>query len=99
MAGLGNDIDLPFEAGEYGHVDVTAEGGQIAGGVIVMAATAPVPGIGPTPTLVFRFTTPTGGLYPPIALVLNEDQMKKLRPLLNEAIHLSIERARQESGR
>lgn len=83
MGDLGNDMDLPYEptTGELQDEHV-----HFSGGLVVMASTIDVPGYGVKPALVFRFATPTGGFYPAIVLVTDDDQMGKLRPLINEAI-------------
>ena len=82
-ADLGDSLDLPFEPSS-GHL--SDEHVHYSGGVFVMAAVAPVPGVGPKPALIFRFAAPTGEFYPPIVLVQDDNQMAKLRPLLFRAI-------------
>lgn len=85
MGDLGNGLEMPFEAGGEGpmldaHV-------HYSGGVVVAAAVVDVPEAGKKPALVFRFANPaTGEFYTPICLVTDDDQMAKLRPLINEAI-------------
>jgi hypothetical protein len=83
MGDIGNSMDLPYEptTGELHDEHV-----HYSGGVVVMGATIDVPEVGKKPTLVFRFVTPDGGFYPPIALVMDDGQMAKLRPLIQEAI-------------
>lgn len=84
MTGLDNSIDLPFEPSS-GELQLDADA-QFAGGVVVMACVVDVPEVGPSPALVFRFTAPLGGFYPPMVLVCADDQLAKLRPLVAEAI-------------
>lgn len=85
MGDLGNNMDLPFEADNTGGV-LHDEHVHYSGGLAVMAAVVPVPEIGPKPALIFRFATPLGDFYPPIVLVADDDQLAKLRPLLQAAI-------------
>ena len=84
MSDLGNSMDLPYEAGPPG--ELADEHVHYSGGVVVMAATIPVPAAGVKPALVFRFATPTGDFYPATVLVCDDDQLAKLRPLINQAI-------------
>ena len=86
MGDLGDDMDLPPEptSGELHDEHV-----HWSGGVVVMAAHVDVPDVGRKPAIVFRFATPTGGFYPPVALVQDDDQMAKLRPLIVEAIQMA----------
>lgn len=79
-----NDLDLPFEEGAAG--PLADDHVHLSGGLVVMAATTPIPEAGVLPTLVFRFSSPVGEFYPPFVLVLDDDQMGKLRPLIMEAI-------------
>lgn len=97
-------IDVPFEPTPEGpllddHVHFTGE-------VVVMAATIPVP---PAmaggkegqhwPALVFRFAAPDGsGYYPATCLVLEDDRMAKLRPLVMQSIHHAREQAKAKSA-
>jgi hypothetical protein len=83
MSDLGSSMDLPYEptTGEL-HDDHV----HYSGGVVVMASVVNVPTVGPKPGLVFRFATPTGEFYPPVVLVCDDDQIAKLRPLVNQAI-------------
>lgn len=88
MADLGDhSLDLPFEPQGPTPWDHGNEHVHYAAGVVVMAAAVEVPDVGKMPALVFRFTEPTTGqFYPPFCLVTDDDQMAKLRPLINEAI-------------
>lgn len=80
----GGSLDMPFEEHDPIEMDVEA---QLSGGLVIQAATTPMPGVGMLPTLVFRFARPDGsGFYPPIALITNDDQLAKLRPVIQEAI-------------
>lgn len=78
----GNSLDLPFEPTTGELLD---EHVNYSGGVVVMASVVTL-AEGKAPALVFRFAVPTGGFYPPTVLVLEDDQMAKLRPLIMEAI-------------
>lgn len=84
MADMGDhSLDFPFQAtsGELADEHV-----HYSGGVVVMASVAQVPNVGLMPSLVFRFASPEGEFYPAIVLVTDDDQMAKLRPLINESI-------------
>jgi len=88
-----HSLDLPFEAGPPGQyvtgADLLADG-HIAGGLVVVAAVVPVDGVGPMPCLVYRFVKPEGGFYPPMVLVVDDDQMAKLVPLTVSAAAAAI---------
>ena len=96
MRDLGNSMDLPFEAGGEGPMH--DEHVHFSGGVVVSAATIDVPGIGPKPSLVFRFAMPEGGFYPPVVLVQDDDQIAKLRPLIFQAIKAAREAAQKAAS-
>lgn len=83
---LGNSMDLPLEP-TTGHL--MDDHVHWSGGVVVMPSTVDVPGVGVKPALVFRFMTPEGDLYPATVLVMDDDQLAKLRPLLVESIQLA----------
>lgn len=85
MTDLGDSLDVPFES-QQPTPGLQGEHVHYSGGVVVMAATVDVPGAGKKPALIFRFATPTGGFYPPVCLVEDDDQMAKLRPLINGAV-------------
>jgi hypothetical protein len=81
-----HNLDLPFEP-QQPTPGLQGEHVHYSGGVVVMAAVVDVPGAGKKPALVFRFAEPTTGqFYPAFCLVQDDDQMAKLRPLINEAI-------------
>jgi hypothetical protein len=85
MGDVGNhNLDLPFEEGGAGplHDDHV----HFSGGLVVMASTVDVPSVGRKPALVFRFARPDGVFMPTICLVADDDQIAKIRPLINEAI-------------
>lgn len=88
------DLNLPFEPQEPTYQELDPDT-MIAGGVVVMAAAVPVPALGVRPALVFRFATPLGGFHPPVLLVLDDDEMDGLRPLLSAAIHRAREAAKR----
>lgn len=79
------DMDLPYESNP-GPVPMSDEIVHYSGGVVVMASVVDVPDVGPRPALVFRFSNPIGQFYEPIVLVCDDDQIAKLRPLINSAI-------------
>lgn len=91
-----NDLDLPFEAGGEGPM-LDTDQARLSGGLVVLAATIPTDG-GVWPALVFRFATPTGGFYPPIVLATEDEQLAKLRPLINEAIAAARRGARNQGA-
>lgn len=81
-----HSLDLPFQPQDP-TPGLQDEHVHWAAGVVVIAAAVDVPDVGKMPALVFRFTEPsTGVFYPPFCLVADDDQMAKLRPLINEAI-------------
>lgn len=90
---LGNSMDLPFEEAPPGQT-LDLSDAAISGGLVVMAATMPVPDVGTLPALVFRFATPTGQFYRPILLVLDEDQAAKLPQLVLASVAAAINRAK-----
>jgi hypothetical protein len=91
-----HSLDLPFEAGPPGqHIN----GADLldhfrAGGLVVVAAVFNVAGVGPMPCLVYRFVKPTGGFYPPMILVVDDDQMAKLASLTVNATGAAIDAAK-----
>ena len=95
MSDLGNSMDLPFEPTTGSLHD---EHVHFSGGVVVMASVMNVPGIGPKPSLVFRFAMPEGGFYPPVVLVQDDDQIAKLRPLIFQAIKAAREAAEKAAS-
>ena len=93
---LGNSMEMPYESGGQG--PMLDDHVHFSSGVVVMGAKVDMPEIGPKPALVFRFAIPNGsGFYPPVCLVLDDDQMAKTRPLINAAIHDAREAARAAS--
>ena len=93
MTGLGNSMDLPFEHNPPGQrLDLSHA--HLSGGVVVMAATVPVPDVGIRPCLIFRFATPLGDMYPPMLLVLDDDQASKLPALVSTAVDAAMKEAR-----
>ena len=90
-----NSMDLPFEPSSGDLLDADA---RFAGGVVVMAATIPIPDVGVKPALVFRFAAPTGEFYPAMVLVCDDDQMAKLRPLVVEAVQAARRAATAAGG-
>lgn len=88
-----NEFDLPFLRHAVAD-EVELSQAATAGGVVIMAATLPVPEQGLTPALVYRFALPDGtGFYPPIVLVLDEDQMTKTAQLTASAVAAAIQAA------
>lgn len=88
----GRDLDLPFQPQRPSELDLSD--GVLAGGMVVLAASIPVPGEGVMPALVFRFTKPDGtGFYPPMVLAVDEDQMTKTAQLVASASAAAIRAA------
>jgi hypothetical protein len=96
MSDLGNEMDLPFERIKGG-APLLDQHVHFSGAVVVMASTVDVPEVGHKPALVFRFVDPAGSFYPAFVLVMDDDQMAKLRPLLMESIHAAREAAKAAS--
>lgn len=94
MSRLGDSMDLPFEEGPPHH---TTEGMLLSGGVVVLAAVMPLPDGEHKPALMFRFASPTGDFYPPMTLVLDDDQVAKLPLLIIEAAAAAIQAAKEAS--
>lgn len=87
-----NEFDLPFARQAVTEVDL--DDAALAGGVVIMAAALPVPEQGLLPALVYRFAKPDGsGFYPPIVLVIDEDQMTKTAQLTASAAAAAIQAA------
>lgn len=83
---MGNhDMDLPFEEQQPTPMNPN-DVPLVASGVVVMATLADVPGVGLKPGLVFRLVRPDGAFYQPIMYVADDDQLAKMRPLINAAI-------------
>lgn len=91
---LGNSMDLPYVPIGAAEPMLDQADALISGAVVVMASVADVPELGPKPALVFRFMNPFGHFYQPLLLVMDDDQMAKLRPLLMAAIHQARETAK-----
>jgi hypothetical protein len=92
MRRLGATLDLPFEKQPLTAVDL--DHAHMSGGLVVIAAMIPVPDMGPKPALVYRFATPEGEFYPPMVLVVDEDQMTKLAQLTASATAAAISASR-----
>jgi hypothetical protein len=89
---LGNhDLDLPFEPSEPAAIEL--QDAMMSGGLAIMAAAIPVPGIGKMPSLIYRFARPDGTFYPPMVLVADEDQLTKLAALTASATAAAIRAA------
>jgi hypothetical protein len=86
------DMDLPFA--RQTPTEINLNDATVAGGLVLLAAAVPVPEHGTLPALIYRFTKPDGsGFYPPIVLVLDEDQMFKTAQLTASAVAAAIEAA------
>jgi hypothetical protein len=93
MAKLGDSMDVPYEPGPPGQF--LTDDFLVSGGVVVMAGTLPLPDDGEAkPALVFRFSDPFGQFYPPVLLVLDDDQAANLPTLVRQAVDGAIEAAR-----
>lgn len=87
-----NEFDVPFARQATTEVDLADA--ALAGGVVIMAAALPVPGKGLMPALVYRFAKPDGtGFWPPVVLVVDEDQMTKTAQLTASAVAAAIQAA------
>lgn len=85
-------LDLPFlPVGPEPMFD--QEDALIVGGVVVLAGTVEVVGVGVRPTLVFRFSQPDGRFVRPVVLVASEDQLLKLKPLVYSAVNAAVRAA------
>lgn len=87
MSTLGDHgMDMPFEENPE-PAQLGDEHFHLAGGMVVASTTGvDVPEVGRCPALLFRFMQPHGEFYPPMLLVLDDDQMAKLGPLVTAAI-------------
>lgn len=98
MTDLGNSMDLPFEEGPRG-VEMDLDRAIVSGGVVVIAATLPVPGMGTKPAIVFRFANPDGsGFYDPMVLVCDDDQLAKTVDVIAKATTAAIRRAKEATA-
>ena len=96
MSRLGDSMDLPYEDNPA-PVFITDDL-RLSGGVVVAAAVVPLPDDGTLkPTLVFRFSDPFGNFYPPIALVLDDQQAAKLPTLVRDAVEGARKAAKRAS--
>lgn len=86
------DMDLPFARQTPTVIDL--DDAALSGGLVIMAAAVPVPERGKLPALLYRFAKPDGsGFYPPILLVVDEDQMSKTAQLTASAVAAAIHAA------
>jgi hypothetical protein len=69
----------------------------LSGGVVVAAATVPLDDGEHKPALLFRFATPLGQFYPPMLLVLDDDQAANLPTLVRDAVDGARDAARRAS--
>lgn len=91
------DLDHSFARQTPTEVDL--DNAALSGGVVVMVAALPVPDQGTLPALVFRFAKADGtGFYPPIVLVVDEDQMTKTAQLTASAVAAAIQAATAQGG-
>jgi hypothetical protein len=88
------DLNLPFQAAPAGQEMPADADAVLAGGLVVMAATIPVPGVGTKPALVFRFVEPHGVFHHPLVLVCEPDELAHLAQLVFDAIAAAIGAAR-----
>lgn len=98
MPDLGSNMDLPFERDPVGF-DLPVTDFSLAFGVVVLASTVNLPGVGVKPAVGFRFADGRGGWLPPVLLVQDDEQLAKMRPLINQAIHAAREAAKAERGK
>lgn len=96
MSRLGDSMDLPYEPNPPGQF--ITDGFLVSGGVVIAAATLPMPDDGEhKPALVFRFSDPHGQFYAPVLLVLDDDQAANLPHLVRESVDGAREAARKAS--
>ena len=95
MTNLGDGLDVPFEEGPPGQT-VDLGHAHVAGGLVVMASVVPVAGEA-KPALIWRFTSPLGQFYPPVVLVLDEDQAIKTTALVDQAVKAAVRAAKEAS--
>lgn len=89
------DMNLPYEPTPPG-TEVPLDDAQLAGGMVVMAACVPVDGMGPQPALVYRFANPDGsGFYPPVVLVVSDEEMRAAARLTEAAVNGAIRETRK----
>ncbi len=95
MRSLGDGgMDLPFEGQD--RTDLTDDF-LMSGGVVVLATTVPVEGR-EEPALIFRFASPEGQFYAPILLVVTDEQMSTLIPLVTKAVKAAITEAHRKAS-
>lgn len=96
MSRLGDSMDVPYEPNPPGQS--ISDQFLMSGGVVIAAATLPMPDDGQhKPALVFRFSDPLGHFYPPILLVLDDDQAAKLPNLVHKSVSGAIAAAKEAS--
>lgn len=88
-------MDLPFEEGPSGQF--IEDDFKVSGGVVVAGALAPLLDGDVKPALIFRFTSPFGVFYPPVLLVLDDDQASKLPQLVTDAVTAARKAAEEAS--
>jgi hypothetical protein len=92
MSRLGSgDLNLPFEPSSGEMLD--AADAEICGGMVVMAATIPVPDVGTMPVLVFRFSRPDGTFLRPITLVVEPHEALGAGLLVTRAAEAAVKAA------
>lgn len=92
---LGNSLDIPFE--ENPEPVYITEDFQMSGGVVMMTTAVDVPGVGFLPAIVFRFSNPHGIFYPPILLVVDDDQAAKFPITVEQTISCARRFARDRN--
>lgn len=93
MSRLGDSMDMPYEQNPPGQ-SIT-DGFLLSGGVVVAGAVLPLDDGEHKPALMFRFSDPLGHFYPPMLLVLDDDQAAKLPPLVSKAVSDAIRAAKE----
>jgi hypothetical protein len=95
---FGGELDLPFEEGPPGQTMPFGDG-TFASGLVLLAGTIPVPDVGVMACLIYRFANPDGsGFYPPIVLVVDDQQMAGITQLTAAASDAAVRTARQQRG-
>lgn len=77
--------NLPFERQETTSW-APGPGDSLAGAVVVMAIATDVPGAGKTPGLVFRFVDGDNEFMPAVVLLLDDQAIGNLVPLISDAV-------------
>jgi hypothetical protein len=90
------DLNLPYEDSPPGQ-SIPLDGSVVACGVVIMAGTMPVPGMGQMACLIYRFANPDGsGFYPAIALVATDEEILNAAVLTRDAGRAAVRATEQQ---